>query len=201
MNQEDLIHDIWHSDSSRETRAGGEAMLVAVIERTHAFDRSVAVRNAVEYLACGFVVVWFSWLAMRAPIALVRIGWAIVAASAAWIAFYLYRYGSGPDRPEPAVSLTEYRGLLVESYNRQIRLMRNVKFWYLLPPYVGILIATIGEWMRLASEGKSSAGVLIGLGAVTAFFAIVWVANEIYGVRCIERFKRELSCIEEGSES
>ena len=72
-----------------------------------------------------------------------------------------------------------------------------VKYWYLLPPYVGILVAHLGLGLRLYAEGRNLWGAVAGIAAVTCIFVLVWIANEVYGVRHIERLKRELSLIEE----
>jgi triacylglycerol lipase len=107
------------------------------------------------------------------------------------------RFGTGLKQPDPGANLTAYRKSLSENYDRQIRLLRNVKFWYLLPPYVGILMAVMGTWWRRAAHGMSFRNAPIVICLVTVVFALAWIANEVIGVRYIQRLKRELSCLEE----
>jgi hypothetical protein len=172
-------------------------MLAMVIEKTRAFDKRIRVRNTTEYLATAVVVLVFARLAWKAPSAMEQTGLAIVAAGGVWIAFYILRFGTALKQPDPGANLTAYRKSLSENYDRQIRLLRNVKFWYLLPPYVGILMAVIGTWWSRAAHGMSFWNAPIAICLVTVVFALVWIANEVAGVRYIQRLKRELSCLEE----
>ncbi|MBZ5680376.1 MAG: hypothetical protein LAO24_09755 [Acidobacteriia bacterium] len=171
-------------------------MLTLVIERTRNFDRQIAVRNAIECCAAVFVTLLFSWFAWRAPGLLEGTGMAIVAASGVWIAFYILRFGSGPKPLDPGVSLNAYRQLLRDGYDQQIRLLRNVKYWYLLPPYIGLVIANLGFWLRLKASGTPAWGAIAAIGVVTGIFALVWIANEFFGVRHLERLKRDLATTE-----
>ena len=166
-------------------------MLALVIEKTRSFDRQIAVRNALEYIGAVFVVCMFGWFAVKAPNQIVRAGMTIVALSGIWIIYYIRRYGGGPKRPDAGTDLFVYNRLLHENYEQQIRLLRQVKYWYLLPPYVGIVIASIGAWFQ------PPAG-LLGLVVVSLIFGVVWVLNERYGVRHLERLKKELLTLDEG---
>jgi hypothetical protein len=187
-------------DSASLKEKEGEEMLTMVIERTRSFDRRIAVRNAIECAAAILVVGVYGWAAWNAPSALEKAGNAIVAASAIWIAYYILRFGSGPRALDPGVNLNAYNQLLKEGYEQQIRLLRNVKYWYLLPPYVGVLVASVGLWLRLHGQGQSPRGAVVSVAAVTVVFVLVWILNEVYGVRYLERLKRELASIE-GCES
>ena len=196
----DPLCDLWRSASpsasSSSMEKEGEEMLTMVIERTRSFDRRIAVRNAIECVAAFVVAGTFAWFAWKAPSGLEKIGAAMVAASGLWIAFYILRFGSGPKPLDPGVSLNAYNQLLRASYEQQIRLLRNVKYWYLLPPYAGLVVANLGLWLRLHGEGKGAWGTLANMGVVTVVFGLVWILNEGYGVRYLERLKRELSSIE-----
>lgn len=170
-------------------------MLTMVIERTRTLDRRIAVRNAIECVAGFFVMGIYAWSAWKAPSGLEKIGDAMVAGSGVWIAYYILRFGSGPRPLDPGVSLNAYHQLLRAGYEQQIRLLRNVKYWYLLPPYIGVLVASLGLWLRLHGEGRNPWSVLISVGAVTCVFVLGWIANEVYGLRYLERLKGELSSI------
>ena len=201
MNRDPLC-DLWRSQSpsasSFSKEKEGEEMLTMVIERTRSFDRRIAVRNTIECVAAFLVAGVFAWFAWKAPSGLEKIGAAIVAASGLWIAYYILRVGSGPRPLDPGVSLNAYNQLLRASYEQQIRLLRNVKYWYLLPPYAGLAVANLGLWLRLHGEGKGAWGTLANMGVVTFVFGLVWILNEVYGVRYLERLKRELASIEGG---
>jgi len=192
----DRLNHLWRSEasssSSSQKEKEGEAMLTMVIERTRKFDRQILMRNAREYVAAFLATAIFAWFAWKVPTGLEKIGYAIVAASGAWIGYYLFRFGSGPKALDPGVSLNAYNQLLRESYERQIRLARNAKYWYLLPMYAGLLVANLGFWLRMHNEGKNPWSAAVSLLIVTAGFVGVWILNEVYAVRYLEKMKREL---------
>ena len=176
-------------------------MLTLVIERTRRFDRQIAVRNSIECIAAALVTGMFAWFAWKAPNEIIRAGMAIVALSGIWIAFYILRYGGGPKPLDPGIDLSAYPRILRESYERQIRLLRRVKYWYLLPPYLGLVVGSVGLWFQLVSEGENLLArfaSLLDLGVTTVVFAVVWMLNEHYGVRKLEQLKQELCALEKG---
>ena len=138
----------------------------------------------------------FAWFAWKAPSGLERIGDAIVAASGIWIIFYMLRFGSGPKALDLGMNLNAYGRLLYESYDRQVRLARSVKYWYLLPMYVGMAVVSLGMWLRLHGAGQSGRPAFVSMAIITFACGAVWILNEVYAVRCLERLKRELKGME-----
>ena len=163
-------------------------MLTLVIERTRKLDRQIASRNTREVWGAVLVVLIFAVMAWRAPGLIERIGWGITSASGVWIVYYLLRTGAGPGRPERDASVAVYTAVLEAGYDRQIRLLRTVKYWYLLPMWSGIAVAVAGQWLRTDDTGAA----LRGMGIVTVGFVGVWILNERYGVRRLERLKAQL---------
>jgi len=94
------------------------------------------------------------------------------------------------------MNLNAYGQLLRESYDRQVRLARSVKYWYLLPMYVGLAVVSLGLWRRLHGAGQSGRPAVMSMVIVTVGFAAVWILNELYAVRCLEKLKRELEGME-----
>lgn len=193
MTSGDELRQIWNSQTTSQELKGGEEMLSMVIEKTRAFDRKIASRNTRECFAGLLVAGFFAWSAWEAPSPLERLGWMVVALSGVWYVYYLLRYGGGPKRLDPAASLTAYSGLLRESYDRQIRLLRSVKYWAILPPYVGILINDIGMRLRLANAGKDPWAGLYRIAVVTAIFVTVWILNEFYALPRLLRLRDDLA--------
>ena len=67
-----------------------------------------------------------------------------------------------------------------------------MKYWYLLPPYAGVMVANLGMWLRVHGENRNPWGVLVNVIIITGVFGVVWMLNEVYGVRYLQRQKREL---------
>jgi hypothetical protein len=204
MSQEpmnDKLNDLWRSGASSSTspqqrEKEGEEMLTMVIERTRKFDRMILLRNMREVVAAAIVTGIFAWFAWKAPSGLERIGDAITAASGVWIAFYVLRFGAGPKALDPGVNLNAYSALLRENYDRQVRLVRSAKFWYLLPMYAGLAVVSLGLWLRLHGAGQSGRPAVMSMVIITVGFGFVWILNEVYAVRCLEKVKRELKGME-----
>jgi hypothetical protein len=188
MNSNDELRDLWQHPAGEPARTG-EDMLTLVIEKTRKMDRQIASRNTRECLAAAAVTIFFGWFAWRAPGFIERIGWAITALSGIWIAFYILRFGKGPGQPDRTASVMAYSSLLAENYDRQIRLLRNVKYWYLLPIWVGLAIGMVGASLRTHEQAWVLA---VKLSSVTATFAFIWALNEWWGVRYLRRLKEQL---------
>jgi hypothetical protein len=75
-------------------------------------------------------------------------------------------------RPKPGPE--RLAGALLERYDRQIRLLKSVKYWYRLPPYVGLLIGSAGVLLNHWRLGMIGWRDFLGPAAYTAFFAFVW---------------------------
>ena len=191
MNGQDELRDLWCSQRSSKT-TGGEDMLALVQRRTSHFDRWIAVRNGMECVAAGAVVAMFGPFAFLAHNALFRAGCAVIAASAAWIAFYILRYGHGPSRVDPSLNLKGFTDALVSRYDYQIRLLKSVKYWYLLPPYLGLLLRTAGILQERQRAGVLSWIDFIWPAAYTAAFGAVWWLNEVYSVGRLEKERGRL---------
>jgi hypothetical protein len=198
----ELYSGLWRSEAASSSSSflqkekEGEEMLTMVIERTRRFDRQILLRNVREVVAAFMVTGIFAWFAWRAPSGLEKIGDAIVAASGIWIAFYVTRFGSGPKALDPGVNLNAYSQLLRENYDRQVRLVRSAKFWYLLPMYAGLAVLSFGMWLRLHDAGQSGRPAVVSMVIITAGFGFVWALNEVWAVRYLEKLKRELKGME-----
>ena len=158
-------------------------MLRFVQKRTNRFDRAMLARNWIECIAAGVVVAAFGFSALHAGDALARTGSFVIAASAAWIIFYLLRYGRGPRDVEPSLDLRGYTQALLNRFDHQIKLLKSVKYWYLLPLYLGLLLWSLGILRDKARTAGLSWSDSIPPMIYTAVFAAIWWLNEVYSVR------------------
>lgn len=199
MNGEDELRELWCGQPSLKT-VKGEDMLAMVQRRTRGFDRMIAVRNWMECVASAVVMACFAYFAFKAHNALVRAGCLIIAAGAAWIIFYLIRYGQGPSAVDPSLDLMSYTQALAERYDYQIRLLKSVKYWYLLPPYLGLVLATAGVFQERATAGILRRFDWIWPVLYTALYAAVWWLNEVYSVRRLQNERGRLLAMTGSSE-
>ena len=174
MNNDHELRELWCGTAKGETPMNAEELLSIVKRRTAEFDRTIHRRNTREIVAGLLVAVFFAWGAYRSDAALVRIGNLIIAASMVWIIVYLLRFGREPEPLDATADAETYRRALVARYDQQIRLLSTVKYWYLLPPYVGLVILLSANWGWMA---------LFTISLVTVVYGAVWYLNEVYAVR------------------
>jgi hypothetical protein len=191
MNQPDDLEQLWKTQPV-EAAVKGEDMRQVIVQKTEKFDRRIRRRNVREYAAAFVVALAFLFFARIIPDSLVRVGCVIVVAGALWIVYYLWRHGTGPVDPLPDQTLESYRRALIAKYDHQIRLLRTVKFWYLLPLYVGLTTANAGLLRMLSANHAPTLFVAINFVLATVFFGFVWWLNEVRAVRKIERLRAEV---------
>ena len=167
-------------------------MLTIAIERANRFDHTIKARNWRECGGAALVTAFFAFIAWRSPNALACAGNLVVAASGLWIVFYMLRYGREAPAPAPDRSLADFQQALLRKYEHQIRLLKNVKYWYLLPPYVGLLLASAGIVVARTPAGQPGWPQLIAVAIYTAVFGFIWWLNEGPGVRKLQRERARL---------
>jgi hypothetical protein len=192
MNGPDELEQLWKTQPV-DPAVKGEEMRKIILNKTEKFDRTIRRRNIRETIAALVVAVAFTFIAWGERNAIERAGSMIVAAGALWIVYYMWRRGVEPPDPSPDQTLAGYQRALVRKYDHQIRLLRSVKFWYLLPVYVGLLTGSAG----LLKE-QDEKGALTWLAAMpplfyTLVFAAIWWLNEIYAVRKLERMRDQVT--------
>lgn len=214
MTSKDQLQELWGSQTLC-AKSKGEDIMTQVQKRLRHFDRMISTRNLLESTAALFVIVFFVFFAFHDSNFLQRLGDIVVATAALWIVFYLFHYGKGTANADPNQSLTGFTRSLVAQYDHQIRLLRSVKYWYLLPLYVGLVIATAGGianragWSSLSLRqtlGSQLPALIFGLkslsrsdfGAlalITAFFGLIWWLNESYSVGRLRKERARLLSI------
>jgi len=191
MADRDELNELWCGQSVGPPLKG-EDMLAIAMERANRFDRTIRLRNWRECAGGVVVAAIFAFLAWQSPNALARGGHLLVAASGVWITYYLLRYGKEPKAPPPDRNLADFQRALLRKYDHQIRLLKNVKYWYLLPPYVGLLLASAGLIQAHTAKGQSAWPQLIAMAVYTAVFAFVWWLNETYAARKLQEKRARL---------
>jgi hypothetical protein len=189
-DQEKELIRMWQQ-STLPAPVDAEQLARTIAARVEKFDRKILQRNLREYAAGAVVVVCLLvWLALdpgHRPLALAGI------AATGFVMAYLWRNQRQTPPLDPAADVRSYHAALLDRYDRQIRLLRHVKYWYVLPIYLWLLLTMVylpsplpGGWITSFVFDTLFAGF------------IVWL-NEGYGVRKLRaaRKKAEL-LLEEG---
>jgi hypothetical protein len=194
MTPTDELRQLWQSDI---TEAIDQRELLRELERrSRNFDRTIRWRDFRETAAGLLITVVYLWFAVRAGSTFERVADLWLAACGVWIAVFLYRYSKLSRKPAPEHTLAVYRQELVERYDRQIRLSKSVKYWYILPLWAGLMLNAAAYRVGGGDNIRFLAIVIF----VTAVSAGVWWLNEGPGVRYLQRKRQELAALigEEG---
>jgi len=191
MSQPEELEDLWKSQPLDKSLKGDE-MRSVVLKKISAFDRTIRMRNLRETVTAVAVAAFFLYLAWLQRNGIARLGSGIVAAGAVWIVYYLRRFGTGPAEPSPDQPAESFRRALVMKYEHQIRLLRKVKLWYLLPMYVGLITNTAGLLQQEAQTRRLTLLDAIAPLIYTLIFAGVWWLNEVYAVRKLEHTRSQI---------
>jgi hypothetical protein len=191
MADKDELDQLWCGQPTGPPPKG-EDMLTMAMERANRFDRTIKARNLRECLGAVLLTAIFAFIAWNSPNALARAGNLVVAASGLWILFCMLGYGREAPSPAPDRSVADFQQALLRKYDHQIRLLKNVKYWYLLPPYTGLMMASVGIVRAQTAVGQPGWPQLIAVAIYTALFGFVWWLNEGPGVRKLRRERARL---------
>lgn len=144
------------------------------------FDRRIFWRNLREYAAGGVFIVMMMFNLMVPERRL--LGVAGIAATL-FVMFYLWWSHRNRQDPDPASDARSYRAALLARYDRQIRLARNAKYWYVLPLY---------SWMMLtvAVSGKPGARLPYFIFMTACSLFVIWL-NEVYGLKKLLKKRKQ----------
>jgi len=142
MNDDEL-KKLWQQQPLREPPSATQ-FLAAMQTKSTQFRQTIATRDLGELIACAIVVIVFGFYYYRERTPMVRLGWGIIIAGSLFAAARLiYARRSNPPAP-PGASIVESLRAELNSVRAQSRLLRSIFWWYLLPPGVGLLVATWG---------------------------------------------------------
>jgi hypothetical protein len=157
------------------------------------FDRLVSWRNVREYVAALAVVAFGVWRWTAGDDRL-QAGSFVVAA--AFVTAYLwFQHGRLPPL-DPAATARAYQAALLTRIDHQIALLGSVRYWYLLPLYVPILVQVARTWQ----DHQPTAAVII-LVVVTALYAGLAYVNERLAVNLLKAERARVASLYEDREA
>jgi hypothetical protein len=194
MTPTDELRQLWQSDISAAINQ--RDLLQELQRRSRNFDRMNRRRDILNIVAMLVVIVVYSRFAMGATNTLERVADVWLVACSVWFIFYLRRVATTSRKPVPEQTLGAYRQALTGRYDAQIRLAKSVKYWFLLPMWLGVLLYDIAYRMNGGNNTKFALVMMV----VTVGSVFAWWLDEGPGVRYLERKRRELAVLvgEEG---
>jgi|EndMetStandDraft_5_1072996.scaffolds.fasta_scaffold05070_3 hypothetical protein len=162
---EDDWMQLWqgHMDAGPDPELQARLLLTQVWR----FDHKVFWRNFREYAVGLVLLVIFAGQVILGPDR--RTG-AVGFACVAFVLLYLWWKHRRLGPLDPTADIATYRAALLERYDAQIRLLRTMPYWYLMPLFVPMLSVAASAWHR-------SPGAVWAVLAVTAaaYLFIAWL--------------------------
>jgi len=156
------------------------------------FDRLISWRNVREY-AAALAVVGFGVWRFLAGDDLLQTGAIIFCA--AFVAGYLWFQHRRLPRLDPTATARDYQAALLARIDRQIALLGGVRYWYLLPLYVPVLIQVAHAW-----QAHQRAAAVLMMVVVTALYAGLAYVNERLAVNYLKEERARVASLYEDRE-
>ena len=171
MNGTEDWERMWQSRMASEDDS--ERVARTIMAQVWRFDQTLFWRNAREY-AAGIVllVVFLGQLVMGND----RVGALVGIGSVGFVLGYLWWKHRGLHPLDPASDAIAYKAALLARVDDQIRLLRSVTYWYLLPLSLPTLWQAVQVW------DKSPWAAVLSLAVVGALFAFLRWLNVTAGV-------------------
>jgi uncharacterized membrane protein YbaN (DUF454 family) len=171
-NEDKELIDMWQANTM--PGMGDPSQLARNIAgKVNQFDRTIFWRNFREYAAGAVLFVVFGFQLFDAEHRTTALAG---LAAVGFVLIYMWNQHRRVRPLDPAADARTYHSELLKRYDDQIKLLRTVKYWYVLPIYAYLLVV-------LARVPLSLPGHIIPFVIVTAFGVFVIWLNEGYGVR------------------
>lgn len=175
MNEQEL-KQLWQKQPVPEPApTPTNAMIEQMNQKMRKFNRTLFWRDARELIACVFIIVWFGLNLRHATSTLTQLGDIVLVLSGLFIGANLLAARRSNQAFLNPSSVRDFLGGELDKVNRQIKLLRTVLWWYLLPLFCGVSLFSIGANLDLAIEIP-----VISTYALT--FGLVYWINQ-YAVR------------------
>ena len=180
-------------DAASEARFSDPAQFARSVDR---LTRNVRIRNAIEYIAGGLVIVLFGASAVGAMIKgewLIAVSLALVVSGTLVILWNLRKRASNLVRLPEEPCLDHLR----RQYAHQYAALRAVPVWYIGPlvPGVALLYPAIGTRIAERTDFVTPIEGLLGPAAITfGIFGVIIAAN-LLAARALKRKIAELDAL------
>ena len=171
MNDDEL-KQLWQQQALREPDPSATQLISAMQKKTTQFRRSLVARDIGEFVACAVVIIVFGFYLFNERAPMVRLGWLIVIGGTMFIAGKLVHARLTTPPAPPGATIVESIRAELNSVRAQSRLLGSVLWWYLLPPGIGLLVATWG--MRINLHAKIPATLMF-----IAIYAFIYWLNQL----------------------
>jgi len=150
---DDELKKLWRQQPLRKPGVSPEQLVSALQKQTSQLRRALNARDIRELVACGLVIIIFGifyFTVYRTPVS--RLGDLIVIGGAIFIAWNIVHTRRTTPPAPPGATVIEALRAEQNSVRAQSRLLGSVLWWYLLPGFIGVVIATWGLPINLGNK-------------------------------------------------
>jgi hypothetical protein len=180
------VQSLWQSQPA----TGGAMTLDELRERSRRLTRSMSRRNLREYVAAILVIILCGYLALKVPLALMRVGFMLSLPAVILIVYHLHRHGAARAMPAD-MALTSCVAFHRRELERQRDLLSSVWKWYLLPLMPGLILVCLAPALARPETAWRALGLYVG---IMVFFSWIVEANRAAAKRLqarIDALERE----------
>src|SRR5436190_11328910 len=152
MNDDEL-KKLWQQQPLRNPNVSPEQLVSAMQKQTTQLRDILDARDLREVAACAFVIIIFGifyFTVYRTPIS--RVGDLIVIGSSIFVAWKLVHTRRKTPPAPPGATVVESLQAELNAVRAQSRLLGSIVWWYLLPGFIGLVVATWGLRVNLATK-------------------------------------------------
>ena len=152
MNDDEL-KKLWQQQRLRNPDLPAGQLIGAMQNKTTRLRHQLRARDTRELLACAVVIIVFGvfyFTVYRNPIS--RLGDLIIIGSTIFIAWKLVHARRSTPPASSGATVVESLRAELNAVRTQSRLLGSVLWWYLLPPGIGLLVATWGLPVHLLAK-------------------------------------------------
>jgi hypothetical protein len=194
----DALKAAWQSQTSqRRLTMDADALLNEVRCKERSFRRIIFWRDVREVGVAGLMTVFFLWFGIKGRVWSLFVLAALLAGVVVFmIVDRLRQRRRQPSHSDPLLACVEES---LAQINHQIWLLKNVFWWYLLPPGIGIALFYGQVSWSLLAAGLWRLKDLWGLlGGVLVVFGGVYWLNQYCVRKDLEPRRRELEALLQG---
>ena len=167
---DDQLKKLWREQPVAESTPSIEQLRKAA----RRFHLRVALRNAVEYVACVLVCIGFGFYIVHFPQLLIRAGSVLVMMGAFLVAWQMHRRASSRPLPSDA-GAQSWLAFRRAQLARQRDALRSVAWWYIGPFVPGVVVFRCGVEFELDDSAPFARGWKANLLiAVVLLCVIAW---------------------------
>lgn len=140
MSEPDRLRNLWTAQPEEPFSMSPADLR----NRAHRLQSKIRLRNLIEYLAAGIVVVTFGWVAAVASGGVAKAGAALIALGAIYVSWRLHMLARAASREEVAAAADSCADFHRAELVRQRDALRAIWSWYLGPLVPGLVLFWIG---------------------------------------------------------